>query len=125
MNPQKTKILVKNIVTSIIVVGLLVIIYFVLKKDTPTDTPIVNGASTDTVTNANVIDIRVARSVKELSDLKSAVVNTAALFSTAAFRGLEDFSVVIPTEPVGRENPFIKTEWKIRIEALEQQVRTL
>lgn len=116
MNSQKPKTLITNIVTGVIVIGILVVGYFVFVNNS---TPAVNGNSPQKTVTTTDIGSSVSRGVSELSDLNRAVASGAGVFSTPLFRGLEDFSTVVPEEPVGRENPFIATPWKIKIKALE------
>ncbi len=119
MNPQKTKIPVKNIAIGSVLIGVLIITYFVFKKVTQVNTSSDGAVVVDSVQTADVVEAKVIRTVRELNDLKSAVEINAAVFSSTAFRVLEDFSVVVPTELVGRENPFVITEWRIKIKAFE------
>ncbi len=125
MNQQKTKILVKNIATIAVLIGVLIVAYvmFVNKKDVPLDALSVGAVPAETVATPDVVGARVIRSVRELNDLKSAIASTAAIFSSAVFKGLEDFSIVVPAEPVGRENPFVATEWKLKMKAFEEQAK--
>ncbi len=119
MNSQKTKALIKNIVMSAVLIGVLIIAYIVFKKDTEVNTLSGGAVAVDSVFTPDVVEARVTRTVTELNELKSAIASMIAIFSTPVFRSLEDFSVSIPEEPVGRENPFVITEWKIKTKALE------
>ncbi len=124
MNSQKTEALIKNIVVGSIIVGVLIAAYFLFVKDTPVDTLSGEAVAVDSVSTADVVQAKVTRTVSELKDLKSALASAIAIFTTPVFGSLENFSVSVPAEQVGRVNPFVITEWKIKIKALEEQART-
>ncbi len=124
MNSQKTEALIKNIVVGSIIVGVLIAAYFLFVKDTPVDTLSGGAVAVDSVSTADVVQAKVTRTVSELKDLKSALASAIAIFTTPVFGSLENFSVSVPAEQVGRVNPFVITEWKIKIKALEEQART-
>lgn len=65
----------------------------------------------------------VANTITELRVLKSAVMETTQLFNSNAFSNLRDFSAPVPHEAIGRENPFVPTEWKLRAIAAEERAR--
>ncbi len=125
MNPQKTKILVKNVAVGVGIIGVLIVAYimFVKKNDVPTGEFSVDVTSTETVTTPYVVEAKVMRTVRELSELNRAVASTIAIFRTPIFQSLENFSVVVPEEPVGSKNPFVATEWKLKLKAFEEQAK--
>lgn len=121
MKNEQTKSLIVNIVTFIVVVGVLAAGYFVFikKSDVSSSTNAavsVNAIASETAMIGNEIE----STVKDLQDLKSAVESSAIIFSSPAFQNLENFTVPIPEGAVGgRTNPFILTDWKIKFKALE------
>ncbi|MGB2580344.1 MAG: hypothetical protein WBC83_01485 [Minisyncoccia bacterium] len=66
-----------------------------------------------------LIGAEIARTVGELRGLDSALESSVSIFDLPAFRSLQDFSVTISEEPVGRDNPFVPTLWKAQMKALE------
>lgn len=118
MTPQ-VKTLVMNIATGALILGILVIGYFVfVNKKTDTATP---EATTPAMGVAQTVAVSsdIARTKTELSELRKTVADSVKVFSSPEFRSLQDFSVQVPEEPIGRDNPFIPTDWKIKEKALE------
>ncbi len=72
-------------------------------------------------TNINIAEQTIAEgsdlahTIEILRDLNNTVLASAGIFKMPAFRELRDFSVKIPKEPQGRDNPFAQTEWKIKL----------
>lgn len=48
----------------------------------------------------------VGEDVVQLNSTLQAVTLDSSLFTSAAYRGLIDFSVEVPVQPMGRKNPF-------------------
>lgn len=121
MQQEQIKTLLVNIMTGAIVLGVFVAGYVVfIKKDT---------VITDSVTSVARIAERTASigteidsTVRKLKDLSRTVASSTVIFDLPEFQNLENFSVEIPTETIGRDNPFIPTVWKIRMKALEESV---
>lgn len=103
-----------NIGTGIVVVGVLVVGYWMFTRNQSVVSP--GGEVTAKATEQTIVEgTDLARTIKELSDLNSAVLSSVGIFSTQSFRELKDFSVEIPEEPLGRDNPFVPTEWKTKL----------
>lgn len=103
-----------NIGTGIVAVGVLVVGYWMFVKNQNTTSP--RGEETTKATEQTIVaGTDLARTIKELSDLNSAVLSSVGIFRTQSFRELKDFSVEIPEEPLGRDNPFVPTEWKTKL----------
>ena len=103
-----------NIGTGIVILGIIFAGYwFFIKKQ--------GGAISDAGTVAKVAEqtivegTNLARTIKELNDLNKAVLSSIGIFNTQAFRDLQDFSIQVPEEPVGRNNPFVPTIWKAKL----------
>lgn len=89
------------------------------------------GGNTDNITTPDIsvvgqvaeetrfIGAEIDRTVSELRGLDSALESSVAIFDLSAFMNLQDFSVPIFEEPVGRDNPFVPTSWKAQMKALE------
>ena len=125
MNSKTTKSVTGNIITGVLVLGVITLGYFTFKQDAavpPTDTTIQGGdtALSDTSSAPLATSLRVAQTAKDLRDLSTSVANSSSLFNRPVFRSLKDFSVGISSEPAGRENPFVKTSWRLKFEELER-----
>lgn len=107
-----------NILTAVVVIGVLTAGYFVfINKQTPVanvDTSVAQIAE-ETASIGTEID----STVRDLKDLERAVASSKVIFDLPAFQNLQDFSVAVPTEAVGRTNPFVPTAWKLKMKALE------
>lgn len=124
MSQEQTKNLLINIVTVLVIVGILVEGYFVFKGKQvvgPGETAV--APSAENATEIVVIGSEIARTVTDLQDLKRSVEGSATVFSMPEFKNLQDFSTSIPSEVVGRTNPFITTDWKLKTMALEEAVK--
>lgn len=114
---QVNKILI-NIVTVAIGLGVVVFGYFsfVNKGNVVTDSvAVVANIAVQTTTIGADID----NTVRTLNDLSRAVALSAVIFDLPAFKSLQNFSVPIPSEKEGRDNPFTPAEWKLKMNALE------
>lgn len=113
MQKEQTKKILMDVVTGIIVVAVLVIGYYVfVKKDTVSQSIIESPtAAADQVV---LVGSQIASTARSLKDLRSSVEKTAAVFSIPAFASLQDFSVEVLPEPIGRPNPFVPTDWKLK-----------
>ena len=84
----------KSLVVAVVVFVVAILIYnFFLA---PTQSAINQGVATEGIGN----DV-----VALYQSLQSATLDQS-LFSSASYRSLVDFSVTIPSQPVGRTNPF-------------------
>lgn len=127
MPQEQIKTLLVNIFTAVIIVGVFVAGYFVfIKKD-----GVVTGAVTSVSTVARVaeetatIGVEIDSTVRDLKDLSRAVASSTIIFELPEFRNLENFSVTIPTETIGRDNPFVPTIWKLRMKELEESAKKM
>lgn len=117
MTPQVKK-LMTNIATGALILGAVVAGYFVFFKKADI-TPAVVATPTIGVAQAVAVSSNISRTKSELSELKKAVAASVEVFSSHEFRSLQDFSQQVPEEPIGRDNPFMATSWKIKIVAEE------
>lgn len=117
MTPQ-VKTLMTNIATGAFILGVLVAGYFMFVKKTDTTTPEA-AVTVSGVAQAVSVSSNITRTKTELSELKKAVVSSVEVFSSSEFRNLKDFAQQIPEEPQGRDNPFMATDWKIKMLASE------
>ena len=119
MKDNKAKTLLINLATAGVLVGVVVTGYFVFfKKDAVTPSNI--NATVETAAQAIAVGVEIDRTIRELSDLKKAIADSVAIFDMQAFRNLMNLSVSIPSQNVGRTNPFVPTDWKIKLEALQK-----
>lgn len=111
-SPQKT--LIMNIGTWIIVLGVLALGYWMFARKQGSAPLEVND--TANITKQTIVEgTDLARTIRDLSDLNRAILSSVGIFNMQSFRELKDFSVDVPKESVGRDNPFLPTEWKIRL----------
>lgn len=115
MQKEQTKKLIMDIVTGAIIVGVLVGAYFVFRKKDAT--PVATVSASETADQVVAVGTQVASTIRDLKDLNRSVEKFAAVFSTPAFTGLQDFSATVAPEAVGRPNPFLPTDWKLRQKA--------
>jgi len=121
MQQDKSKTLLVNILTAVVVVGVAGAAYFVFTK---TDATVVGtGAPISSVAavaeETTLIGSQIDYTVRELRDLERAVASSTVIFGLSSFRNLQDFSVAIPSENLGRVNPFVPTPWKIKLNAIK------
>ena len=119
MREDKTKTFVVNIVTVLVVLGVIVSGYLVFNKK-EISVPLGNAPSVENAEAIVATGSEISRTVSELTDLKKAVTDSVAVFRMPEFMRLENFSVMVPSENVGRLNPFITPAWKVRQQALEK-----
>lgn len=123
MQKEKTKSILVNILTVVVLGGVLVVGYFVfVKKDTAFTDKIASIAkiAQDTASIGAEIDY----TVRDLGDLERAVSGSRLIFDLPAFKSLQDFTVAIPSEAVGRPNPFVITAWKLKMKVIGEQPLT-
>ncbi len=118
MQKEQIKSLLINTTTVILITGVFIVGYFVFTKE-ESSLPIESEATKEKVAQVATISIEVARTVKELGELKRSVERSVEIFTLPSFEGLKDFSVEVPSETIGRENPFVPTVWKLKIKAFE------
>jgi len=120
MQTENLKPVLVNVVTGVIVVGVL-IVGFVVFRNTSQTTTGTTGSIGEIASETVLIGADIETTVKGLEDLTRAVESSSVIFSTPAFRNLVDFSVTVQSQPVGRMNPFLPTDWKIKISEREKQ----
>lgn len=117
MKPEQTKILL-NVAEGVAGVALLVVIYFafIKKGDTaPVDTAPVALTS---LQMTEFIGIEISRKISALETLKNSVADSVLLFHRGPFENLDDLSVSvkdISADDLKKENPFVVTDWKIKM----------
>lgn len=122
MQTEQTKTLVINVVTGLIVVGVLYAGYRAFFAQPASDsgtTTATAPVSIDVTTETVIIGAQISNTLRELENLKKSVADSTAFFTLNAFKNLSDSSVEVPSEIVGRSNPFEQTVWKMRLRALE------
>lgn len=120
MPQEKTKNLIINIATGLIVLGVVIAGYFVfMKKEDSASTSGTPVVTENTTSDTVAVGAEVSRTVRELERLNSSVESFSLFFRAPEFQNLKSFSVGIPSETVGRANPFVVTEWKKKAQALE------
>ena len=121
MQQEQIKALIVNIFTGAVVVGVFVVGYFVFfKKDNEIVTSVASVARIAEQTAS--IGVEIDATVKDLRELSDAVSRSKVFFEMPTFSSLENFSVAVPREEIGRENPFVPTAWKLKMKALEEAV---
>lgn len=121
MEKEQIKTILVNTMTVLVVGGVLVSIYIVFfKKDTSITTTVATVASVAKIAEETAqIGTQIDYTVNDLGDLASAVASSKVIFDLPAFKNLQDFSVEVPPQSVGRQNPFVPTSWKAAMKALE------
>lgn len=120
MQQEQIKALLVNIFTGAVIVGVFVAGYFVIfKKDTDVVTSVASVARIAEQTAS--IGVEIDATVKDLRELTGAVSRSKVFFDLPAFSNLENFTVAVPKEEVGRDNPFVPTVWKLKMKALEAE----
>ncbi|MCK9345262.1 MAG: hypothetical protein M0P64_04080 [Candidatus Pacebacteria bacterium] len=121
MQQEKIKALIVNIITGAVVLGVIVSAYFVFVKR---DISVVGEVATSVADVAKIaeetamIGTEIDFTVRDLSNLARAVESSNVIFDLPAFKTLQDFTVPIRGESVGRTNPFLPTAWKEKLNAL-------
>ena len=117
MEQAQIKTIAANVITGGIIIGIIVVGYYVLvKKSIPKLNEVNTVAQIANETAA--IGSEIDKTVKDLKDLDRAVETSAIIFELPEFMNLENFSAAVPVETVGRKNPFVATEWKLKIKAV-------
>lgn len=120
MQQEQIKKIIVNGLAILVIVGVVVTGYssFTGGKTENITTPEVSAVG-QVADETRLIGAEIDRTVRELRGLDSALESSVAIFDLPAFMNLQDFSVSISEEPVGRDNPFIPTLWKTQMKALE------
>ncbi|HAS84944.1 MAG TPA: hypothetical protein DCS23_02650 [Candidatus Yonathbacteria bacterium] len=118
MQQEQIKALIVNIFTGAVIVGVFVAGYFIIfKKDTEVVTSVQSIARIAEQTAS--IGIEIDATVKDLAELSDAISRSKVFFDMPAFSNLENFTVAVPSEGVGRTNPFLPTAWKLKMKEQE------
>lgn len=112
MKKEQTKKLVMDAITAAVVLGVLVVGYFVFRSSDVTVAGIV-VPKTELADQVIVVGSQIDATVASLKNLQNAVETSSAVFSASAFASLQDFSSPIAPEAVGRPDPFVPTTWKL------------
>lgn len=120
MQQEQIKKIIVNGLAVLVIVGVVVTGYrsFTGGKTEDTTTPdmsVVGQVAEET----RLIGAEIDRTVSELRGLDNALESSVAIFDLPAFTNLQDFSVPISGEPVGRDNPFVPTLWKLQMKPLK------
>ena len=108
MSTEQIKKLSINISAGVIIFGILFTIYNIFTKDKKEIIPKVATSNKETTEQAVVrISEEIQHTLKILSGLKELTASSAIIFDLPEFKNLNDLSVEIPDQPLGRENPFI------------------
>ncbi len=109
MQKEQTKKILINILTGIIILGVLIVGYNVFTRNKPApsknSTPPVGTPLQTTESIGNEI----YKTIEILRGLKSSIKNSAVVFNLPAFKSLNDLTIGIRPLAPGRENPFIST----------------
>lgn len=125
MKQEQTKSLTVNILTAVVVGGVLFVGYFVfLRKEIPTVDSVASSVAevAKIAEETALIGTEIDFTVRDLGELARAVASSNIIFDLPAFKNLQDFSISIPVETVGRANPFVPTEWKLRMNAIGDSI---
>lgn len=117
MEQSQTKTILVNILTGGIIIGVIIVGYYVLVKK---NLPKLQESNTvaQIADETTLIRTEIDETVKDLKDLDRAVASSTIIFELPEFIHLEDFTARVPVEAIGRKNPFLPTAWKLRIKAL-------
>lgn len=121
MQREQIKTLLVNSATGLVVVGVLVAGYLVFVKNG--SEPVVSSvvvSPEEIAVQTGSIGADIERAVRDLEDLNRAVQDSATVFGMATFKRLKDLSVRVSAETVGRENPFVPAEWKVKMKMFEE-----
>lgn len=126
MQQEQIKTLLVNVLTAAVVGGVLAVGYFVfIKKDTAVTSTGASAPSVATIAEETTfIGAEIDSSVQDLKGLERAVASSTVIFDLPAFKNLQDFSVAIPAEAIGRPNPFIPAAWKLKLKTLEETIKS-
>ena len=107
---QNTKSLIINIATAALVIGVVVVGYvvFAKNKDMAVEIATPNESIDDTI----MVGAEINKTFEDLDALKDAVEKARKMIGSTVFKTFKDFSVVVPAEKTGRENPFTPPIWR-------------
>lgn len=117
MIPEKTNSMGINIAITIFVFIVLYLGYNSITDKTSQDGTVSGEPQSATQQMVSASSQEVTQTFDELKNLNRSIVNSAALLDLPAFDQLQDNSVQVSPEPIGRDNPFAQTDWKARLGA--------
>lgn len=122
MEREQTKNILVNILTVAIALGVLIAGYIVfIKKDSAGTSSTPSAPSVAKIAEETAfIGTEIDYTLRDLGDLERAVASSSIIFDLPAFKNLQDFTITVPSEAIGRPNPFIVPDWKIKMRALEE-----
>lgn len=114
MQTPQTKKIVINTATTIIVIGIVGTIYWTFfgDKENKAETRV----STEQVNQTVMVGFDIARTRRELEGLEKSIRSAQSIFDAPVFKDLENLSVRVQRENAGRDDPFVKTAWKISVD---------
>ncbi|TAN35719.1 hypothetical protein EPN27_03230 [Patescibacteria group bacterium] len=120
MQQEQIKKIIINGLAVLVIVGVVVTGYMSFTGGNTNDIATYDASVVGQVAEeTRLIGDEIDRTVSELRGLDSALESSVAIFDLPAFMNLEDFSISIFEEPVGRDNPFIPTLWKEQMKVIE------
>lgn len=129
MEPEQIKIL-KNVAIGVGVLGILIGGYVLFTKSgtaVPSDTVAVSGMNSGVnPQSTELVGADISRKIADLEALRASVEKSAGIFKGSAFKNLVDFSATVHAvqlEDVQRDNPFIVTDWKLKMKAKEDAAK--
>lgn len=117
MIPEKTNSMGVNIAITIFVFLVLYLGYNSITGNPSQDGSASGEPQSATQQMVSASSQEVTQTFDELKNLNRSIVNSAALLDLPAFDQLQDNSVQVSPEPIGRDNPFAQTDWKTRLGA--------
>ncbi|KKU81648.1 MAG: hypothetical protein UY07_C0012G0007 [Parcubacteria group bacterium GW2011_GWA1_47_8] len=118
MEPR-TKEIIVNVSIIAVVIVLCIVGYFLFVKNDAIKAAL-SGSDTAVIDETVAAGADVTKTVAQIAELNKAVEDTNKLLSSSTFTDLRDFSVTVPKEAIGRANPFVSTEWKLKALAREK-----
>lgn len=114
MQTPQTKKIAINTATTIIVIGITATMYWTFfgDKENKAET----RASVEQASQTVMVGFEITRTLRELEGLEKSIRSAQGIFDEPVFKDLEDLSVRVPRESAGRDDPFVKTAWKISVE---------
>lgn len=103
-----------DIITWAGIISVFVVGYLVFKPKSQIASPVVDPAVA-IAARTEAIGADIGRAVAGMKELTQAVNDSLSIFDEPIFQKLEDFSLTLTPETVGRDNPFEQAAWKRKI----------
>lgn len=123
MNSHIKEIIINASIVLLVIVAIIFAYFIFIEKGENSIKKVFTGSQNTSTEDTIVAGTEIAGIINELKELKSSIVGTSLIFNSPVFGSLKDFSVVVPEEAIGRENPFVPTSWKLKAIA-EERART-